>query len=102
MDKQIVARMKRAEEVEKTRRKEEDCAWRFLTSRDETLHIESCVFARRGDPACSRNYDPGEEPDRNLYEGTGIGALFGLDGTRHRAHELAGWNVIRGVGDLIP
>lgn len=94
MDKHTIAKAKHEEELAKRRLQDHHCAWAFLTG-DEELHAEDCLFAARGMPTCSRTYFPGYEPDRNTYEGTGIGALFGFDDTDHLAAELAGWNVMR-------
>lgn len=57
-------------------------------------HTERCIF----DKPCSRDYDPmpyyeaAPTPERD-YEGTGIGALYGLPGTERFLWQLAGWNV---------
>jgi len=80
--------------------------FRFLGD-DEGRHAEKCVH----DVPCSRNYDPLEAPDdTRMYEGTGVGALYGLGDevtttlhkenghvtvTRSLVAELAGWNLER-------
>ena len=84
-----------AEYRRKQRNAELDCAFRFLTEGEP--HEESCTWAKRGEGPCSRTYNPGEEPEQSLYEGTGIGALFGW--TESRVYELAGWNVSTRLGE---
>lgn len=82
--------------------------FRFLGDEDGR-HAAKCVHALAGGVACTRNYDPLEAPDdTRLYEGTGIGALYGLGDevtttlhtenghvtvTRSLVPELAGWNL---------
>lgn len=55
-------------------------------------HAERCVFGPAH--ACSRTYDPmpyaEAEPDRALYEGTAIGALYGMPGPEPA---LEGWEL---------
>ena len=85
----------RAESAAKARHEQRLCAWRFLTG-DETLHPEECIFGE----SCSRLYDPlpvreALPPDLRMYEGTGIGALYGLRDSEGFAWELAGWTVER-------
>lgn len=57
-------------------------------------HAERCVCS----PPCSFDYDPwptaeAEPADTTLYEGTGIGALYGVPGSPDITPHLAGWNV---------
>jgi len=74
---------------------ERACALDFLTWGDEQgIHAKRCVHRGTSTPTCSRDYHPGPMPDNErLYEGTGIGTLFGL-GQSH-AWQLAGWNITR-------
>ena len=75
------------------RNEERDCALDFLRRGDTVgVHAKRCVFGA-SDP-CSREYDPRPVPeatpdDRRMYEGTGIGALYGW--SAGYAHE--GWNL---------
>lgn len=87
------ARLKHDEHVRRMRADEALCARDFLTWGDTRgIHAKFCVFGE-GDP-CSRTYWPGPTPDDEaMYEGTGIGALFGLDGSDCHAWQLAGWNL---------
>lgn len=59
-------------------------------------HAERCVFGPRN--ACSRRYDPmpydeAVPVDLKLYEGTRIGALYGLPGCEDVILELEGWEL---------
>jgi hypothetical protein len=87
------ARQRRANDVAKRRAAEVACAADFLRSGDTIgFHAKRCVFGV-GD-ACCRQYDPGPVPDDvRLYEGTSLGALWGLNTLQ--AWQLAGWNIIR-------
>lgn len=71
------------------------CAWDFLTWGDTRgEHRDFCMFVEEGQPPCSRLYNPGPAlEDEAMYEGTGIGALFGLAGSERFAWQLAGWNL---------
>lgn len=104
------ARERLARELERRRHEEKSCAW---WSRHEADHVDGCVFAARGEPPCQREYDPMPVPearpaDSLIYEGTGIGALYGgatetisgvhYDGENHVVVRsllagTAGWNV---------
>lgn len=60
-------------------------------------HAERCVHGPSR--ACSRTYDPmpydeAEPVDARLYEGTGIGALYGLPGSEDVVLELEGWELV--------
>jgi hypothetical protein len=62
---------------------------------DEGRHRERCVHAE----PCSRNYDPlpypeAEPHDTRLYDGTGIGALYGAQDSERHLWQLAGWNLV--------
>jgi hypothetical protein len=90
------ARHRRALAAERRRQDEALCARDFLTWGDTRgSHAKFCVFG--ADDPCSRTYDPWPypeaEPDPSLYEGTGIGALYGLPGSEVHAWQLAGWNL---------
>lgn len=89
------ARDQRAKRTERIRQEEGLCALDFLTWGDtQGDHAKRCL--RPAGLVCSREYDPGAMPeDEKLYEGTGIGSLYGLNGTEHDPHawQLAGWNV---------
>jgi hypothetical protein len=81
---------------QKRRLAEQSCAADFLRFGDERgVHAKRCVFGA-SDP-CRREYDPFEDggaPDPRMYEGTGIGMLYGFGGEMH-AWQLAGWNIKR-------
>lgn len=97
------ARHRRALAAERRRRDEALCAWDFLTWGDTRgAHADFCIHPPLL-PACSRVYDPGPRPeDESLYEGTGIGALYGLAGSEHHAWQLAGWTLTKSVLDNPP
>ena len=77
------------------RRDERACARDFLTRGDtEGFHAKRCVFGVN-DP-CQREYDPrpvleATPDDRRMYEGTGIGTLYGW--STRESWQLAGWNL---------
>ena len=88
------ARAKRLQSVLHRRVEEKACALDFLRFGDEVgFHAKRCIH--KSNP-CSRYYDPyaDEEvaPDPKLYEGTGIGFLYGFDGSERHAWQSAGWN----------
>lgn len=89
------ARAKHAERPSRRRLDEARCAWDFLVHGDENgSHSAVCVFALRGEDACSRDYDPGPPPeDERMYRDSALGTLWGLNDTE--AWQLAGWNVKR-------
>lgn len=91
------AREQRAKRVERIRNDEALCVLDFLTWGDtQGDHAKRCL--KPAGLVCSREYDPGPPPeDEKLYEGTGIGTLFGLngDGFDPNAWQLAGWNITR-------
>lgn len=68
----------------------------FIVYGDEDgRHAETCVHAE----PCAREYDPLPYPEAlpaepRLYEGTGIGALYGLPETDCHLWQLAGWNLV--------
>lgn len=96
------ARQLRALEVEERRNREAACALEFLVYGDTfdledgepTAHSARCVCT----PTCSRDYDPmpydeAEPVDARLYEGTAIGALYGLPGSEDVVLSLEGWEL---------
>lgn len=94
------ARAQRFERVERMTEEQRACAFDFLVNGDERgLHAKRCVWPKYGLPACSREYDPGPAPeDTKLYEGTTLGALWGLNpqpegvvATMNAAR--TGWNI---------
>lgn len=112
---QVEARRQRALAVAKRRGQEKACAWDFLITGDRRVpHAKFCAFP---DDPCSRAYSTvpyrqtvgwvddvptivsarqkslpaGEE----MYEGTGIGALYGIRGSEQHLWQLAGWNLTR-------
>lgn len=85
-------RVQRADELMRRRRSQENDAWYFLTT-----------GLSRGRPSYGktwdRDYNPAPEKgcapqDREMYAHTGIGALFGMEGSGKFIWELAGWNII--------
>lgn len=86
-------RAKNAARAARHRADEALCALDFLTWGDTRgVHAKHCVHGE-ADP-CSRTYDPGPPPeDESMYEGTGIGVLYGLAGSDVHAWQLAGWNL---------
>jgi hypothetical protein len=86
------AQAQRAKRIAQRRQDEALCALDFLTWGDEQgIHEKRCVYRGTSTPTCSRDYNPGPMPDEKMYEGTGIGTLFGLGQTH--AWQLAGWNL---------
>jgi len=84
------ARAARADGVERRRLDEARCAWEFVYRGEPH---EDCVFEARGEPRCSRDYDPGPPPtDEKLYEGS---ALLSLWEDTPWSYEMAGWNIKR-------
>lgn len=91
----LEASAQRAKKLAQRRSDERLCALDFLTWGDEQgVHAKRCVYRGTSTPTCSRDYHPGPMPDdERLYEGTGIGTLFGL--STSEAWQLAGWNITR-------
>jgi len=102
----LAARAQRAAEVEHRRAAEAACALDFLVYGDgdapaevlglpvtRVTHADRCIFGPAD--ACSRRYDPRPyaeaEPDQKMYEGTAIGALYGLPGPELG---LEGWELV--------
>ena len=57
---------------------------------ERAARAEAAVLAAAADHV----YDPGPEPDDpSLYEGTGIGALYGLPGSERFLAELGDWTI---------
>jgi hypothetical protein len=92
------AKRKHGVECAVRRRREALCALEFLIWGDSGLsgeerHASHCVF----DIPCSRTYDLWPDDfsgvDGRVYEGTGIGALYGHGPLDPWAYELAGWNI---------
>ena len=88
---------KQAAELAKRRREELADAFHFLTV-DAEKHADRCVYKRRGGVPCTRSYDPlpyreALPDDLRMYEGTGVGAIYGLPGSEVLAWQLAGWNL---------
>lgn len=88
------ARARRAVELAQRRNAEANDALDFLFLGDEDgRHSAKCIHPE----PCSRDYDPlpypEAEPDSRLYEGTGIGALYGAPNCEAHLWQLAGWNL---------
>lgn len=94
------ARARNEARKNKVREDERRCRGLFRTTPDG--HAERCICS----PTCSRDYDPAPPDDaleedgdvwapqpRQVYEGTGIGALYGLLLPEGLASGLAGWNI---------
>ena len=80
------------------RRREDEalCALDFLTWGDEQGdHHKRCL--RPAGIVCSRDYHPGPPPDdTKLYEGSALGALWGLPGSPSVLDSSwPGWNLKR-------
>jgi hypothetical protein len=92
-------RGKNLERAHKIRQAEANDAFDFRWGEDELAHAEHCIFAQRGEEPCSRTYDPYPEgresapADPTMYQGTGIGYLYGEDDTERFAWEFAGWSL---------
>ncbi len=93
------SREKRFESVARRRDLERNDAVSYLLS-EHPQHLTRCLFVLDGLPCCSRTYDPGpiSPEEEAFYEGTPIGALYGLAGSERFAADLAGWT-IRFQGD---
>lgn len=96
----VKARAKHDAELVQRRQNERYDALDFLINGDlDGRHEKRCVYALRGQEPCSRDYNPtpyaDAVPDPNLYANTGIGALYGFDGTEGFLWQLAGWNLKR-------
>jgi hypothetical protein len=84
-------RNKRALEGDSRRNKEQAGAWEFLTTGDTELPSpDGELWSRRYDPL---PYPEALPDELFTYEGTGIGALYGLPGSEIHAWQLAGWNL---------
>ncbi len=101
-DAQTRARRQRDTELAERRQREAADALDFLYHGDlDDRHSKRCIHA----VPCSRDYNPRPYPeaeaDPKMYEGTGIGLLYGLSGPRRLLLELAGWNLNGPVERLI-
>lgn len=87
------ARVARGVRLERLRAEQRACAFDFLVHGDERgSHAKRCVYRGTSTPVHSREYDPGPPPDDiRLYEGTHLGALWGLN--TMDAWQTAGWNI---------
>lgn len=94
------ARAKHAAELARRRNDEANDAMDFLFLGDEDgRHAERCVYALAGGEACSREYDPmpyaeAAPAEPRMYDGTGIGALYGMSASGGLLADLAGWNIV--------
>jgi hypothetical protein len=72
----------------------------LLDAKEEKAEREAELARRAAEEEAAahaaRVYDPGQEPDDpTLYEGTGIGALYGLPGSEKYLAELGDWTLGR-------
>jgi hypothetical protein len=93
-------RSKNLERTYRIRQAEANDAFDYRWGGDyEGRHAARCLFAQRGEPACAQVYDPYPEgrdsapADPTLYQGTGIGYLYGEEDTERFAWEFAGWTI---------
>ena len=92
------ARAKNRERLRRRRAAEYDDATDFLYLGDEDgRHTVRCVHT----VPCSRTYDPSPDAwsapaDPSLYEGTGIGGIYGDAAGGALLWQLAGWTLGRG------
>lgn len=82
------------ERLAERREREKADALDYLFHGDpEGRHTKRCIHA----VPCSREYNPMPYPeaavDPRMYEGTGVGLLYGLDGPRFLLLETAGWSL---------
>lgn len=92
-------RQKDAARLARRRDDERNDALHFLYHGHDA-HAGVCLFRREGGEPCSRDYDPMPHFEAALteprfYDGSGIGALYGLPGSERLCASLAGWNVRR-------
>ena len=101
MSNTAIARAQRAERLDRIQGEQRACAFDFLVNGDERgIHAKRCVWPKYGLPACSREYDPGPAPeDIRLYEGSELGALWGISTAEGAVATLAalrsGWSIKR-------
>lgn len=93
-------RLKNLERTNRLRQAEANDAFDFRWGGDlDDRHSSRCIFAQRGEPTCTQVYDPFPEgresapADPSMYQGTGIGYLYGEDDTERFAWEFAGWTL---------
>lgn len=92
-------RLKNLERNYRLRQAEANDSFDFRWGGDEVEHAAVCLFVQRGEAPCSRTYDPYPEgresapADPTMYQGTGIGYLYGEDDTERFAWEFAGWTL---------
>jgi hypothetical protein len=85
--------LRRRAEVSKRRAAERAAAFEFLvTGETEGPAPDGTPWDRDYDPLPTWEALPG---DLHAYDGTGIGALYGLPASRRFLWQLAGWNVVR-------
>lgn len=97
----IRARANNAARLLRRRAAERADARDYLVHGDEAGHRNVCIHALAGDAPCARDYDPLPAPlysearptPSHWYDGTGVGALYGLPNTERHLWQLAGWNV---------
>jgi hypothetical protein len=93
------ARAQRFARIDRIRGDQRACAFDFLVNGDDRgLHAKRCVYAGTSTPTCDREYDPGPAPDDiRLYEGSELGALWGVSTAEGAVATLAalrsGWNI---------
>lgn len=95
-----MARKRHAHAVAQQRKAEKEDALDFLMGGDfDNRHTDNCIHAVDGGEPCSRNYNPApykeSTPNPQQYAGTGIGALYGFEGSERFYWELAGWNITK-------
>lgn len=91
------------EDQEAQRHKQQSAAYHFLVT-GAIVHPHPCLATEQGPGRTGDSgykvYNPRPYPeaaplDPEMYEGTGIGALYNIQGSRHHLWQLAGWTLTR-------
>lgn len=73
-------------------------AWHFLTTGESKgIPPYGQTWNRNYTPACYPDTYADTVPDPDMYMGTGIGALYNLEGSQAFMWQLAGWNITKAV-----
>ena len=90
-------RIQRAFEVARRRENQRRDAYHFLTT---GLSKGIPPYQKEWNREYNPWPDPWSKPDPLEYEDTGIGAVYGFDGSDRHAWQLAGWNITRAHAEV--